>query len=116
MSKKSRKSLGSSLSEMTIEMLRSDVDFREEYIKNALAENNPALLGKKLRNIVDALGGIGKLSQATGLNRTSLYRSFSGERIPDLSTIEKVFGFAGFALSVVRKGNNKKLHCTPAHV
>ena len=100
MNTKTNSPLGSSLSEMTIELLQRNVAFRGQYIKSALTEKDPALLGVRLRNIVDALGGIGKLSKASGLNRSSLYKSLSGNRIPDLNTLEKIIDFAGFHISV----------------
>jgi probable addiction module antidote protein len=99
---------------MTVELLQKDAAFREEYIKSALKEQDLALLGVKLRNIVDALGGIGKLSKASGLNRTSLYKSLSGNFAPGLDTVEKIFDFAGFSLSVERKKSTKKREMAPA--
>ena len=108
MNTKKRSPMGSSLSEMTVELLRKDMAFREQYVKTALGEQNPALLGARLRNIVEALGGIGKLSKTSGLNRQSLYKSLSGNRKPDLNTVEKIFDFAGFLLSVERKKDPQK--------
>ena len=105
---KTKIQLGSTLSEMTIEMLQKNPGFREEYIKSTLREQDHALLAVRLRNIVDALGGIGKLSKASGLNRPSLYKSLSGRRTPDLDTVEKIFDFAGFTLSVEPKKRLKK--------
>lgn len=113
--KKAHGPAGSTLSEMTMDLLRQDVAFREEYLKDALREPDSKLLGVQLRNIVDAMGGIGKLSKHSGLNRSSLYKALSGDRIPDLETIEEIFDFAGFVLSAERKEIGKKHHKALAH-
>lgn len=65
---KAKGPLGSNLSEMTVELLQKNLAFREAYIKGAFKEKDPALKGLKLRNMVDALGRVGRPSKAAGLN------------------------------------------------
>lgn len=56
-----------------------------------------------LRNVADAQGGIGELSERTGLNREHLYRALSKRGNPRLDTVGKILRGLGFRLSVERR-------------
>lgn len=54
------------------------------------------LLG--LRDVVEARGGIGKLSKKTALNRINLYRSLSKKGNPKLSSLTVILEAVGLQL------------------
>ena len=67
------------------------------------ANNDAALISKALGDIARAKG-MSQVARDTGLSRESLYKTLSGERIPDLETILKVIKALGL-----------KLHAEAAH-
>ncbi|MGB4485807.1 MAG: DNA-binding protein [Pseudomonas veronii] len=91
--------------ESVLEMLRGDEAFAIEYLSVALEEidedgGEDAFL-IALRRLVEARGGVGSLSQSTGLARGNLYRSIAAGGDPKLSTILKVLQALGIGLSKV---------------
>ncbi len=99
---------GGSLDETVIRALKEDEGFRMEYLKDLLQEEDVKLMAIALRPLVEALGGIGKLSSETGLGRQSLYKSLSGKVRPDFPTLLKIIHFAGYDLSVDRRRPSKR--------
>ena len=83
----------------TSDYLQSN-EARAEYLKAVMAENDEGLLMLAIREIVDSMGGIGKLAKETGLARESLYRTFSEKGNPTYSTLFKVLDNIGLQLSV----------------
>ena len=59
------------------------------------------LLG--LRNVVEANGGVGKLSTDTSLNRENLYRLLSEGGNPKLSSLSSILDTLGLQLSFTPK-------------
>ncbi len=53
-----------------------------------------------LRNVAEAKGGLGQLSQKTDLNRQNLYRTLSGTGNPRLNTLGTILNGLGFQLSI----------------
>lgn len=53
-----------------------------------------------LRNVAEAQGGLGKLSQKTHLNRESLYKTLSSKGNPKLQTIGLLLKGLGFEFSI----------------
>ena len=53
-----------------------------------------------LRTVVEAQGGIGGLSQKTGLNRQHLYRALSGGGNPTWSTMEAILSALGLRFTI----------------
>ena len=53
-----------------------------------------------LRHVVNAQGGIGKVSQKTELNRESLYKTLSSKGNPKLHTIGILLKNLGFAFTI----------------
>jgi probable addiction module antidote protein len=45
-----------------------------EYLNAALEDGEPEVFLLALRDVVDSYGGMGKLAEATSLNRENLYR------------------------------------------
>jgi probable addiction module antidote protein len=56
-----------------------------------------AFIAKALGDIARAQG-MTKVAEAAGLSRESLYKSLSGERVPDFSTVLKVIKSLGLKL------------------
>jgi probable addiction module antidote protein len=66
----------------------------DEYEKDA----DTAALLVALRTVVEARGGIGALSKATGLSRQTLYRTLAGQHSPRLDTLTTILTFCGLTL------------------
>jgi len=95
---------GGTLDDLIIEELKRDEGFRSEYLKGLLTEQDVPFLALCLQPVVESLGGVGALSKATGLGRQSLYKALSGKRRPDMRTLLKILDFAGYELSLQKKG------------
>lgn len=98
---------GREFKEVVIQELRKDAAFREEYLNDLLQEQDLPMIALGLRDLVEALGGIGDVSKGTGLNRQNLYKALSGKVRPDFPTILKIIHFAGYDLSVDKRRNMK---------
>ncbi|MBJ7370779.1 DNA-binding protein [Pseudomonas koreensis] len=88
-----------------LEMLRTDENFALEYLVAALEEideeGGESVFVTAVRRVVEARGGFAAVSNATGLNRGNLYRQFSADGNPGLSTLLKVLSAVGLGLSKV---------------
>ena len=71
------------------------------YIEAVLAEGEPHLLPRALRNVADAMGGLGKLAERTGLSRETLYRTLSERGNPRYDTLFNILTAFGLRVSVV---------------
>ena len=69
------------------------------HVQLAMEEGDPALVAAALGDIARAKG-MSQLARETGLSRESLYKSLSGERIPNTETIFKVIKALGLKLTV----------------
>lgn len=58
-----------------------------------------AFIAKALGDIARAQG-MTRVAEAAGLSRESLYKSLSGERVPDFSTVLKVMKSLGLKLHI----------------
>ena len=69
------------------------------YLDACIAESNgdAALIARALGDIARAQG-MAQVAASAGLSRESLYKSLSGERIPDFSTVLKVMQALGLKL------------------
>lgn len=61
------------------------------------SEGDAAFIAKALGDIARAQG-MTRVAQEAGLSRESLYKSLSGERVPDFSTVLKVMKSLGLKL------------------
>jgi probable addiction module antidote protein len=68
----------------------------EEYEK----DHDKELFLRSLRDVVEAQGGIGKLSEKVSLSRQSLYKSLSPKGNPQFDTIGTVLQAMGMKLSI----------------
>ena len=96
---------GGTLDDTIIQALKEDEGFREEYLKGLLSEKDIPMLALCLKPVVEVLGGVGKLARETGLGRQSLYKALSGKQRPDFTTLLKILNFAGYELSLKKKGS-----------
>lgn len=74
-----------------------DVHEAAAYLTGCLEESEEMFL-MGLRDVTEAFGGIGKLSQEAELNRVSLYRMLSEEGNPRLSSLSKVLSVLGLQI------------------
>lgn len=74
-----------------------DADEAAAYLTACYEESEEVFL-QGLRNVVEARGGIGKLSKLTELNRESLYRMLSEDGNPRLSSLGTVLDALGMQL------------------
>jgi probable addiction module antidote protein len=68
---------------------------------NAVVEemgDDPRLLMIALRNVAKAKGGISELAREADLDRVSLSRALSGNRMPRLDTLSKLSSACGIKL------------------
>jgi probable addiction module antidote protein len=72
------------------------------YLKEVFEAGNAALITAALGTVARARG-ISNLAKETGLTRETLYRAFSPEGNPTLSTLAAVTDALGFRLSIEPK-------------
>jgi probable addiction module antidote protein len=70
-----------------------------EYL-NACYEEGPDVFLIGLRDVVQAQGGVGKAAKASKLNRESLYRLFSKNGNPRLSSLNSALGALGLKIII----------------
>jgi probable addiction module antidote protein len=74
-----------------------------EYLNAALEDGEPEVFLLALRDVVDSYGGMGKLAEATSLNRENLYRMLSTKGNPEFFSLSTVLDAVGFRLAVEPK-------------
>lgn len=79
------------------------------YLNAAIEEKDIQLFLLALRNVIEAYGGIAKISKRTKLNRQNLYRILSKKGNPELLSIEALLEAVGLqlAVSVRRKSQHR---------
>lgn len=70
------------------------------YLDECLKDEDPHVFLLALKDVAEARGGMGKLSQASSLNRQSLYRSLSKAGNPRLASICTILNALGLELHV----------------
>jgi len=103
MRKKHIKSLSGNYEEWLIESLRDKEEaaiFLQVALEEFQKDGDVEALLLSLRHVVEAQGGIGRLSQKTRLNRESLYRTLSKRGNPKFQTVGVLLKGMGFQLSV----------------
>ena len=71
-----------------------------EYLNAVIEEmgDDTRLLMIALRNVAKARGGVSELAREANVDRVSLSRTLSGQRMPRLDTLAKVTGACGVKL------------------
>jgi len=71
-----------------------------EYLNAAIEEKDIKVFLLALRNVIEAYGGVGKLSKKSHLNRENLYRMLSNKGNPEIASLEKVLEAVGLRIAV----------------
>jgi probable addiction module antidote protein len=80
-----------------------------DYINHAFATSDIAAICQAIRDAT-RLHSISDIARDAGIERTSIYRAFSDERLPSFPTVLRVLGAMGLQLKVTqRRGNRAKL-------
>jgi probable addiction module antidote protein len=89
-----------SFDETSRELLK-DPETAAMYLEESLEDGDFELFKLALRHVAEArLGGIAALSEATHLNRESLYRTLSGKGNPRLDTLSTILSALGLRIGV----------------
>jgi len=88
--------------EHLLEQLR-DPKEAAAYLNAALYEEDPHVFLLALRDIAEALGGMGRIAEQTELNRENLYRTLSMKGNPRFFNLLSVLDTCGLELSVQAK-------------
>jgi probable addiction module antidote protein len=86
-----------------LERLR-DPETAAAYLSIAAKDEDPAAFLQALRNVTEAMGGIRKIAERTGLNRQQLYRTLSKDGNPELRSLPKILAASGVRLQFVAQG------------
>lgn len=89
-----------------LERLR-DAETAAAYLSIASKDDDPAAFLQALRNVTEAMGGISKIAERTGLNRQQLYRTLSKDGNPELRSLTKILGASGVRLQFVAQGSRR---------
>jgi len=76
-----------------------DDEMIAEYLTAALEEDDPAYFNIALGNVARARG-LTQIANETGLSRMGLYKSFSENGNPTLSSLQKIFSALNLKLTV----------------
>jgi probable addiction module antidote protein len=81
-------------------LLLTDDDLIADFLQEAMEDPDPAVFIVALGHAAKAKG-IAKIATATGLGRTSLYKTFSGDTEPKWETIQKILRALDVKLKLV---------------
>jgi probable addiction module antidote protein len=84
----------------TLHKMLKDPELAALYLEECLEDGDMQLFTLALRDVVDARGGMGYLSQVTHLSRETLYRTLSEKGNPRLDTLHKILVAMGLRVSV----------------
>ena len=79
------------------------------YLQVALDENNPAGLVGAIGDIVRARG-INNMAEEIGVSREGLYKSFSGNRKPNIETVFNALDKLGMRITITPKPTANRKH------
>lgn len=71
----------------------------EGYLQDAFETNDPAFIADAL-GVVSRAKGMAKISDDTGLGRTSLYKALNKDGNPEFHTILKVISSLGYKINI----------------
>lgn len=70
------------------------------YLEAVLEDGDARVVPIALRTVADAVGGMTKLAERTGLSRETLYRTLSDKGNPRLDTLAAILSAFGLRLAV----------------
>lgn len=97
--------------------LRTDADIAG-YLEAMLEDGEARIVPVALRTVADAVGGMAKLAERTGLSRETLYRTLSDKGNPRLDTLAAILSVFGLRLAVApmpRKSRKSRRASQSAH-
>ena len=77
------------------------------YLNAALEDGNKQVFLLALRNVIEAYGGMTKISRASKLHRVSLYKMLSKKGNPGIHSLMTLLNAIGFQILI--SANNSKL-------
>ena len=77
-----------------------DPEFAAGYLTEVLSYQNLDAFLLALRDVVNALGGIGALAEHVDIKRSSLYKILSEDGNPQLNTLQEILRPLGMRLSI----------------
>ena len=77
-----------------------DPEYAAEYLAQVLAKKDSAAFLIALKDVVEAVGGVGPLAARVGLKRPSLYKILSKNGNPTLATLQEILQPLGLRVSV----------------
>jgi probable addiction module antidote protein len=82
--------------------LREDSDYAPAYLTECFNDDYEETFLVALRHVVQARGGIAKVSKAAGLNRESLYKALSRGGNPQVGTLRKILSALKMKVAFVK--------------
>lgn len=110
---KTTRSVSASVPFRAADYLHSHADIAA-FLEEMLSDGDPRSVPLALRTVVDALGGMAKLAQKTGLSRETLYRTLSSSGNPRLDTLATILAAFGLTLSVQAISTPRAVRRKPA--
>ena len=108
-----RRQAWASHDEFVVEQLRDDPAFAAGYLNAVLSDGDQAELLGLLRKVANAGGGIAKIAETAGLNKTSLYRMLSDKGNPELRSFLAILAAAGLRMQIEPIAKPKKRGMVP---
>jgi probable addiction module antidote protein len=78
------------------------------YLEAVLEDGDARVVPIALRTVADAVGGMSKLAERTGLSRETLYRTLSDKGNPRLDTLSAILSAFGLRLAVAPMPRKRK--------
>ena len=88
--------------EFLLEQLE-DPNFAAEYLTACFEEGCKDTFLGAVYDVVEALGGVSKVSKNTGLGRTNMYKMLNTNGNPTLSSLMSILNEAGLGISFYKK-------------
>ena len=82
----------------------NDPEIAADYLSAAIEDRSMDEFLLALRNVAEAHGGIGSLSEMTQLNRQSMYKMLSEDGNPTLASLLAVLGAIGLHVTFTASG------------